>query len=190
MSLTKKATAWFLQILDEMLTNKFGEIVLAEQDLCDAIMRGESVWMKSRLTVNPAVDLERLISRLEDPTAVLTWTFPEADDVAVSEFDHVRQGHWFMPDEYKQMDIAKHVLELCVTDAELQRTGEELLLYQEHDLFDLLRYMKYLVDVMRENHVIWGVGRGSSVASYVLYLLGVHRINSMYYDLDPREFLR
>lgn len=173
-----------------MLTNKFGEIVLAEQDLCDAIMRGESIWTKSRLTVDPAVDLERLISRLEDPSAVLTWTFPENDDMAVPEFDHVRQSHWFMPDEYKKMDIAKHVLELCVTDAELQRTGEELLLYQKHDLFDLLRYMKYLVDVMRENHVIWGVGRGSSVASYVLYLLGVHRINSMYYDLDPREFLR
>jgi hypothetical protein len=190
MSLTKKATAWFLQILDEMLTNKFGEIVLAEQDLCDAIMRGESVWMKSRLTVDPAVYLQQLISRLEDPSAVLTWTFPENDNVAVPEFDHVRQNHWFMPDEYKNMDIAKHVLELCVTDSELQRAGEELLLYQQHDLFDLLRYMKYLVDVMRENHVIWGVGRGSSVASYVLYLLGVHRINSMYYDLDPREFLR
>jgi DNA polymerase III alpha subunit len=34
------------------------------------------------------------------------------------------------------------------------------------------------------------VGRGSSVASYVLYLLGVHRIDSMFYDLDPSEFLR
>ena len=173
-----------------MLTNKFGEIVLAEQDLCDAVMQGQQIWTLPRITVDPAMDLERLIHGLEDPAAVLTWTFPENDDVAVPEFDHVRQNHWFMPDEYKNMDIAKHVLELCVTDAELQRTGEELLLYQEHDLFDLLRYMKYLVDVMRENHVIWGVGRGSSVASYVLYLLGVHRINSMYYDLDPREFLR
>ena len=179
-----------MQTLDEMLTNKFGEIVLSEQDLCDAVMQGQQIWALSRVTVDPAVDLERLIHRLEDPAAVLTWTFPENDDVAVPEFDHVRQNHWFMPDEYKNMDIAKHVLELCVTDAELQRTGEELLLYQEHDLFDLLRYMKYLVDVMRENHVIWGVGRGSSVASYVLYLLGVHRINSMYYDLDPKEFLR
>jgi DNA polymerase III alpha subunit len=44
--------------------------------------------------------------------------------------------------------------------------------------------------VMTENHVIWGVGRGSSVASYVLYLLGVHRIDSMFYDLDVSEFLR
>jgi len=65
-----------------------------------------------------------------------------------------------------------------------------LLLYQQYNLFDLLRYLKYLVDTMRANSIIWGVGRGSSVSSYVLYILGVHRIDSLYYDLDPREFLR
>jgi DNA polymerase III alpha subunit len=43
---------------------------------------------------------------------------------------------------------------------------------------------------MTANRLIWGVGRGSSVASYVLYLLGVHRIDSMYYELNPEEFLR
>jgi DNA polymerase III alpha subunit len=63
-------------------------------------------------------------------------------------------------------------------------------LYQERNLFDLLRYLAYLVAVMQDNRIIWGVGRGSSVASYVLYKLGVHRIDSMYYDLDPQEFLR
>jgi hypothetical protein len=95
-----------------------------------------------------------------------------------------------MPEEYNQLDIAEHVLQLCHTEAQLQRCGAALLLYQERGLFDLLRYLKYLVDVMRHNHVIWGVGRGSSVASYVLYLLGVHRIDSMYYELDAQEFLR
>jgi DNA polymerase III alpha subunit len=64
------------------------------------------------------------------------------------------------------------------------------MLFQERNLFDLLRYLKYLVDVMNQHEVIWGVGRGSSVASYVLYKLGVHRIDSMFYDLDPQEFLR
>jgi DNA polymerase III alpha subunit len=54
----------------------------------------------------------------------------------------------------------------------------------------LLKYLKYLVDVMTENKIIWGVGRGSSVASYVLYKLGVHRIDSMFYNLDVHEFLR
>ena len=43
---------------------------------------------------------------------------------------------------------------------------------------------------MKQNHIIWGVGRGSSVASYVLYKLGVHRIDSLYYNLDIGEFLR
>jgi DNA polymerase III alpha subunit len=64
------------------------------------------------------------------------------------------------------------------------------MMYQERNLFDLLKYLHYLVDIMKQNNVIWGVGRGSSVSSYVLYLLGVHRINSMFYDLDPSEFLR
>jgi DNA polymerase III alpha subunit len=92
--------------------------------------------------------------------------------------------------EYKSMDIAEYVLGLCKSEAELQRCGQELLLYQERNLFDLLRYLKYLVDVMTENNIIWGVGRGSSVASFVLYKLDVHRIDSLYYNLDVGEFLR
>jgi DNA polymerase-3 subunit alpha len=95
-----------------------------------------------------------------------------------------------MPEEYKQLNIAEHILGLCGSEAELQRCGEELLLFQERDLFNLLRYLKYLVDIMTANRVIWGVGRGSSVASFVLYKLGVHRIDSLHYYLDVGEFLR
>ena len=95
-----------------------------------------------------------------------------------------------MPQEYKELDIAEYILGLCANEVELQRCGTELLLYQERNLFDLLRYLKYLVDVMIANQVIWGVGRGSSVASFILYKLGVHRIDSMYYNLDIHEFLR
>jgi DNA polymerase III alpha subunit len=57
-------------------------------------------------------------------------------------------------------------------------------------MFDLLFYLKYLVDTLRENKVVWGVGRGSSVASYVLYLIGIHKIDSIKYDLDITEFLK
>ena len=53
-----------------------------------------------------------------------------------------------------------------------------------------VHYLKYLVDTMTQNQVIWGVGRGSSVASYVLYKLEVHRIDSLHYNLDVTEFLR
>lgn len=111
-------------------------------------------------------------------------------DQTVEEFDHSQQCNWYMPQEYKDMDIAQWILDQCKTDAELQRVGEELLLYMDRDLIDLLRYLKYFVDTMRSNKVVWGLGRGSSVASYVLYLLGVHRINSLYFDLDIKEFLK
>ena len=90
----------------------------------------------------------------------------------------------------KNVDIAKYVLDLCSTDEVLQRAGQELIMFQERDMFELLVYLKYLVDTMRKNGVVWGVGRGSSTASYVLFLIGVHRIDSLFYQLPIDEFLK
>lgn len=173
-----------------MQTNQYGEIVYSEHDICDLIMSGQNAVDIFNLTVDPQLDIKSLADLVENPSAMLTWTFPENSNMSVADFDQARQSCWHMPAEYQELDIAEHVLSLCGTQEELQRCGQELLLFQERNLFDLLKYLKYLVDVMRDNQVIWGVGRGSSVSSYVLYLLGVHRINSMFYDLDPSEFLR
>lgn len=173
-----------------MNTNKFGEIVHSQDDICDLIMQGQDVMALRNLIVDPAMNIQYLADLIQDPSAMLTWTPPNNSNMSVPEFDRAQQHRWHMPEEYQALDIAEHVLSLCQTQQELQRVAQELLLFQERDLFNLLRYLKYLVDVMNHNHVIWGVGRGSSVASYVLYLLGVHRINSMYYDLDVGEFLR
>ena len=136
------------------------------------------------------MDLETAAAILENVPSFIRYDEMAANAVSREEFDHRCQTQWFMPDEYKQMDIAAHILGLCDNEAELQRCGHELLLFQERNLFDLLKFLKYLVDLMAEHRLIWGVGRGSSVASYVLYKLGVHRIDSMYYDLNVEEFLR
>jgi len=173
-----------------MHNNHVGEMVFDDGDLCDLVMQGREPWHMPRVTVTQDVDLQGLISLVERPEQMVTWTFAEGSDIAIPQFDRMRQSRWFMPDQYRDMDIAAHVLDLCTTQEQLQRVGQELLMFQERGLLDLLRYLKYLVDVMRDNRVIWGVGRGSSVASYVLYLMGVHRIDSLYYDLDPGEFLR
>lgn len=173
-----------------MKINNFGEIVMDEQDLCDLVMQGREPWRMVGVTVSADLNIERMINLLQDPGQLITWTFPSGEGQSLTDYDHALQREWFMPDGYKSMDIAEHVLGLCSTQEQLQRAGQELLMFQERGLFDLLRYLKYLVDVMRDNQVIWGVGRGSSVASYVLFLLGVHRVDSLYYDLDPAEFLR
>lgn len=172
-----------------MIKNKFGEQIYTQDDVCDLLMQGQDLSAFDGMFVDQ-IDLESMAHIIENVPAFVEYDAMCQENLTQEAYDHRCQNTWFMPEEYKQLDIAAHVLGLCTTDAELQRVGEELLLFQERDLFNLLRYLKYLVDVMQDNHVIWGVGRGSSVASYVLYLLGIHRINSMYYDLDPREFLR
>ena len=114
-------------------------------------------------------------------------------DVDQKDFDGVLQSEWFMPDEYKDINVYEYVLGKVETPCPQHvqdRIWEELDAFKERDMLDLLRYMIYLVDFMRENNIVWGVGRGSSVASYVLYLIGVHKINSIQFDLDWREFLR
>ena len=150
-------------------------------------MRGITMEHLSGMLVEPGINLETMSAYLQQVPELVEYAFT---DMTVEEFDTMKQNSWHMPDEYKNLDIAEYILSLCDTDAQLQRCGQELLLFQERNLFDLLRYLKYLVDTMRSHNMIWGVGRGSSVASYVLYLLDVHRIDSMFYDLEPTEFLR
>jgi DNA polymerase III alpha subunit len=173
-----------------MITNKFGEPIYSQHDIVNLVMQGQLVADIPNLTVDDSVDLESMISALEDPGALMSWKVSHNSTLSVEEFDRQCQSTWHMPEYYQQLDIARHVLSLCKTDDELQRVGKELLMFQDRDLFDLLRYLTYLVSVMKEHNIIWGVGRGSSVSSYVLYLLQVHRIDSMFYDLDPGEFLR
>jgi DNA polymerase III alpha subunit len=111
-------------------------------------------------------------------------------DVEQKDFDNALQSEWFMPDEYKTLSVNELVFDRCNTPEEQERAYEELQEFGKRGMYNLLRYMIYLVEFMRENNIVWGVGRGSSVASYVLYLIGVHRIDSIQYDLDWREFLR
>ena len=173
-----------------MIENKFGEQIYSENDLVDLIMQGRDVTEFRHMLIDPKLDLETAALILNRVPDFVRYDALARENLTQEQWDHRCQSHWYMPQEYQDLDIAEHVLALCTSEAELQRVGQELLLYQERDLFNLLRYLKYLVDVMRANHLIWGVGRGSSVASHVLYLLGVHRVNSMHYDLDPTEFLR
>ena len=171
-----------------MKQNTKGEMIFSEEDLCNLIMQGHDLTKLPGLLTDHTVDLETAVAILEGVPMFIRYN--DLANESVEDFDHRCQDNWKMPQEYKDLDIAEYVLNLCKNDAELQRVGQELLLYQERELFDLLRYLHYLVNVLKDNNVIWGVGRGSSVASYVLYLLGVHRIDSMFYDLDPHEFLR
>jgi hypothetical protein len=170
-----------------MKQNKFGELIFAEDDVVDLVMQGFDATIFDRMIVDESVGLDRMPDFLDLAPGFQQQRFHSC---SVPDWHRQNQQEWHMPEEYKTLDIAAHVLGLCDSEAELQRCGAELLLYQERNLFNLLRYLTYLVDTMRSNNIVWGVGRGSSVASFVLYKLGVHRIDSLHYNLDIQEFLR
>ena len=169
------------------MIDKFGQVVNNETEAMTLLYH------------NPTLDIGQIV--LEDATKYKTATKDLYSELAqvqqyvessltVEEFDKQKQQNWYMPKEYKDFDIAKWLLDQCSNDEELQRAGKELLVFQERGLMMLLNYMKYLVDTMRSNNIVWGVGRGSSVSSYILYLIGVHKIDSIKYNLDYKEFLR
>ena len=162
-------------------------MIFSESDMFDLLMQGRTIQDFDRMSVDSSVKIESIQNLIND---LPVFDHHAEPSMSVELWHKQQQSNWHMPEEYKNLDVAEHVLSLCETPEQLQRCGQELLLYQARDLFDLLRYLKYLVDIMTRNGIVWGVGRGSSVASYVLYKLGIHRIDSMYYDLDPREFLR
>ena len=97
---------------------------------------------------------------------------------------------WFIPKDYKNLDIDSWLFEQCKTQEETDRVTQELELFKKHNLHDVLQVMKYIVDTLRSQNVVWGVGRGSSVSCYCLYLIGIHKVNSIKYDLPINEFFK
>jgi DNA polymerase III alpha subunit len=172
-----------------MKTDELGIPRFTNKDLVDMIYSGH-VDKCHVVLCDPNDDIEKFNAAMrEQYLPELTTYIPL--DVDQKTFDGALQSEWFMPEEYKELDVYSFVMNKAGDDlAELERVEEELAQFKVRGMNNLLRYMIYLVDFMRENNIVWGVGRGSSVASYVLYLIGVHRIDSIQFDLDWREFLR
>jgi DNA polymerase III alpha subunit len=168
-----------------MRVDKYGQMIFTEDDLCNYYLSYNEKPIKSAFIDTDIRFEENLL--LENIPILKKY---QDSNCSIEEYDATLQHDWFMPSEYYSMDIAQWVLDQCKTDAELQRAGEELIMFQERNMFSLLKYMKYLVDTMRKNNIVWGVGRGSSVASFVLFLIGIHKINSLFYDLSIDEFLK
>jgi DNA polymerase III alpha subunit len=171
-----------------MKTDNLGIPRFTNRDLIDMIYSG-NIEKCHVVLCDPSDDVDRFNSAMEAQGLPSLQKYIPID-VDTKTFDGVCQSEWFMPDEYKDLDVVRFINNRELTHKQRERVHEELQAFAERGMIPLLRYMCYLVDFMRENGIVWGVGRGSSVASYVLYLIGVHRIDSIKYNLDWREFLR
>ena len=166
-----------------MRLDNYSNPIFNEKDLFDALYKGYQINPIDILFVEERTPE---ILNLEQASGVRLFEPINSPTLTQEQFDSTWQERWNMPDEYKQLNIEQWILEKCNN----QRVQDELAAFKERNMLDLLRWLKYFVDTCRANNIVWGVGRGSSVASYVLYLIGVHKIDSLKYNLDWQEFLR
>jgi DNA polymerase III alpha subunit len=166
-----------------MKTDIFGNPIFQSQDLIDLLYKD-----RADLFDRVIVEKSEEMSKLSQATGI---NFNLEQDIAITveEYDSICQNDWFIPDEYKNMDIEGYLVHVCPKE-NYQRLIDELTEFRARNMLPLLKVLKYVVDTLKEKKIFWGVGRGSSVASYVLYLLEVHKIDSIKYNLDWREFLR
>lgn len=175
-----------------MKIDTYGRVYLDEQDVVDYFYRNPKmrldkfVWGESSQFVSYFDSCKKFDIPVDDRIVQRSRNSSQT----MEQFDLMHQDEWFVPNNYKDLDVDEYVYNLCQNTSERDRAKDELVEYQKRSLYPLLRYLVYLVDVMRENNVVWGVGRGSSVASFVLYLIGVHKVHSLKYNLDPHEFFK
>jgi DNA polymerase III alpha subunit len=169
-----------------MRLDKFNNPIFNETDVFNILYQGNTSVLPQL-----SVDINRELINLEN-IAEIQWNNNSSIDqsITIEEFDRINQSSWFIPTEYKNFDVQSFCISKCHSDHERERVIEELSEFERLGMMALLQWCKYFVDTCTENNILWGVGRGSSVSSYVLYLIGIHRIDSIKYNLDWKEFLR
>ena len=165
--------------------NKNKQYVVSEHDIVQGWLSGTNVRdviVEDTTPINiynqwcQTFDLEELINAKQEDS---TNTFVE---------ECLRD--WNMPDSYLSINIHEWLMERCTTAQQRDRVYTELLEYEKRGMIIVLKFLLYLVETCDKNDIVLGVGRGSSVASYCLYLLGIHCVDSIKYELDIKEFLK
>lgn len=166
----------------------WGRIIVSTDDAFELMYRD---IIPNLLLVKPDDAFERFNAMCRDwdkPNEQMI--VPEIPTISPEDDQRRRIDTWFIPDGYAPNDVVDELFNLCKTEEEIIRVESELKLYMERGLLPLLKMMFALVAHFRLNNIVWGVGRGSSVSSYVLFLIGVHKIDSIKYGLDISEFLK
>lgn len=112
------------------------------------------------------------------------------------DVDGICPDNWTLPARYFDIDLdryfADHLASYSGINLQIrqQRVAAELKAFREADKEVVLRLMIYIVDTLTLSNSVWGIGRGSSVSCYLLYLIGVHDIDSVEYDLNFSDFMK
>ena len=165
--------------------NDHGDVVFTEQDAIDLLYTNPEFDV-SKLYFN---DTEQYQSALKELGIDLPTIKTAPQRESISEFDKKNIDNWHMPDKYYQINVLQWLLDKCQTDEEKMRVQTEYDMFEKKGFIKVLQFLIYFIDTLRANNIVWGVGRGSSVASFFLFLIGIHKVSLFLYNLNISKFL-
>lgn len=172
----------------ERRVDPWGRTIFHGEDAVELLLRGGDI---TAVILEPTAEIDEY-NRICVEHDKLEYVINVPPDPPLSPHDDTeqRQAIWRIPLQYQTLDVRRKLISLCEDQTEIDRVTMEMTMFERRGLLPVLQLMCYLVDRWRSEGVVWGVGRGSSVASYCLFLIGVHCINPLRYNLDIREFLK
>lgn len=169
-----------LQKIKKLTPN--GNIQLTEQGITELLNRyGDEI--PSHILVDFDVEEFNRKSKIYGMDITLDNSDPVIDHEA-------RTSTWNYPREMKDIDLNQYLSSLCTTEKEKDRVKEELRLFEERGMLDLLYWSIWFVGTAEQKGVFFGLGRGSSCSVYCFYLIKLHMIDSIKYELDHKEFFK
>jgi len=164
-----------------------------------------NLWYDGTLECK-AADVERWISKVPDGRLAVDKVTPSIKQYNMVAAKPIRTKtecapldfSWDIPVKYQDLDLQEFLMNKLMKEdhndramtKRISRTLSELKAYTNEGLLHMLKCLVYVVETFVDQEVIWGVGRGSSVSSYILYLIGVHDIDCVEYDLPFSDFMK
>ena len=171
---------------EKIKINDHGDVIFTEQEAIDLLYNNPNFDI-SKLFFDETTKYESALKELGLELPIIQ-TAPQRE--SVKDFDNKNINNWHMPDKYYKINVLQWLLDKCQTDEEKIRVQLEYDMFEKREFIKVLQFLIYFIDILRANNIVWGVGRGSSVASFCLFLIGVHKINPLLYNLNISEFLR
>lgn len=124
---------------------------------------------------------------------------PMQDELAISQDEPIHINmNWNLPKEYLELDLEELIADKFTSmydrysDAETEeaitRIADEFQEVKHRGMTKFMQTIVYILDTFREQNIVWGVGRGSSCASYLLFLLGLHVVDCVKMKVPMEEF--
>jgi DNA polymerase III alpha subunit len=168
-----------------------GKVIFDSQKICSLLLRKKKL---TDLHMFDNVEKEKFVRTCENLGIDINMNFIEeiVHDYTDEEIES-RRNTLLIPEKYKSLtleDMKRILLKKVKTKEEISRVEKEFEMAKRCNMENFLKILFYLSDVIKENKLVIGVGRGSSVSLYILYLLGLHKVDSILYDLNPNEFFK